>query len=51
MAEAFIVPQVFNAQRYKFDLKGFPRLHALYERCLALEPFRRAHPQAQPDSA
>jgi maleylacetoacetate isomerase len=51
MAEAFLVPQVFNALRFRFDISPFPRLEALYARCLALEPFRRAHPEAQPDKA
>jgi maleylpyruvate isomerase len=49
MAEALLVPQVFNAHRFRFDMRPFPRLDALYQRCLVLEPFQRAHPQAQPD--
>jgi maleylpyruvate isomerase len=49
MAEAFLVPQVFNALRFRFDMNPFPRISALYERCIALAPFQRAHPDAQPD--
>ncbi len=49
MAEAFIVPQVANAQRFRFAMERFPRTAALFERCMALEPFIRAHPESQPD--
>ena len=49
MAEAFLVPQVYNAQRFHFDMSPYPRLLALYEHCLLLAPFARAHPDAQPD--
>jgi len=49
MAEAFIVPQVVNAQRFRFAVDPYPRLSALFERCMALEPFVRAHPESQPD--
>lgn len=50
MAEAFLVPQVYNALRFRFDMAPFPRLSALHARCLALAPFARAHPDAQPDT-
>jgi maleylpyruvate isomerase len=49
MAEAFIVPQVVNAQRFRFDVAAYPRLAALFERCMTLAPFMRAHPDSQPD--
>lgn len=49
MAEAFLVPQVYNALRFEVDMGEFPRLAALYARCLALRPFGDAHPDAQPD--
>jgi maleylpyruvate isomerase len=49
MAEAFIVPQVFNAHRFRVDMTPFPRIEALYRRCLALDAFARAHPDGQPD--
>jgi maleylpyruvate isomerase len=49
MAECFVVPQVANANRFHFDMAPYPRTRALYERCLALAPFARARPDAQPD--
>ena len=41
--------QVANAQRFRFAMERFPRTAALFERCMALEPFIRAHPESQPD--
>lgn len=49
MAEAFLVPQVYNALRFEVDMREFPRIESLYARCLALGPFADAHPDAQPD--
>ncbi|MFM7273424.1 MAG: maleylacetoacetate isomerase [Gammaproteobacteria bacterium] len=49
MAEAFLVPQVYNALRFEVDMREFPRIDSLYSRCLALGPFANAHPDAQPD--
>jgi maleylacetoacetate isomerase len=49
MAECFIVPQVVNAQRFRFGLEPYERLSALFDRCMALPPFVRAHPESQPD--
>lgn len=49
MAEAYVVPQVYNARRFSVDLDPFPHLRALDERCAPLEAFRRAHPDSQPD--
>lgn len=49
MAEAFIVPQVVNAQRFRFAMDPYPRTAGIFARCMALEPFVRAHPESQPD--
>lgn len=49
-ADAFLVPQVFGALRFGIDLSKQPRLREIVERCNALEPFIRAHPQNQPDA-
>lgn len=50
LAEICIVPQVFNAQRYRVDMTAFPRLAALYEHCMKLSVFQEAAPDAQPDA-
>ena len=49
-ADAFLVPQVFGALRFGIDLSKQPRIVEIVERCNALEPFIRAHPQNQPDA-
>lgn len=50
MAEIFIVPQVYNAERFAVAMGNFPRLRALRDRCEELPAFQKAHPNAQPDS-
>lgn len=48
--EACLIPQVYNARRFDCDLDAYPRILALTARCEALEAFRRAAPDAQPDA-
>ncbi len=48
MADLALVSHVVGARLFQADLTRAPRLEALAERCLALEAFSRAHPQAQP---
>jgi maleylpyruvate isomerase len=43
------VPQLVNARRFGADL-GWPRLIEIEARCLALDAFRDAAPEAQPDA-
>ena len=50
LADCCLVPQVFNAQRFKVDLSGLPRTMAAFEACMALEAFQRSQPSACPDS-
>jgi maleylacetoacetate isomerase len=49
MADAYLVPQVFNADRFSFDMAEFPRIRAVYEHCQTHPAFRAAHPNEQPD--
>lgn len=48
--EACLIPQLYNARRFGCELSGFPRLLALEDRCLALDAFKAAAPEAQPDA-
>jgi maleylpyruvate isomerase len=48
MADCFLVPQVFNAERFNVDLAAFPQLMAAAERARALPAFAAAHPDHQP---
>ena len=49
--EAVLVPQLYNARRFDYDLSASPRMVAIEEACLALPAFQRAHPDNQPDAA
>lgn len=50
LADAFLVPQVYNAQLARVDLTPFPTIHRIYDECLKLEAFDRARPERQPDA-
>ena len=49
-ADIVLVPQVANANRFKVDLDPFPTIRRVNDNCLALDPFRKAMPQNQPDA-
>lgn len=50
LADCCLVPQVYNASRFKVDLAPFPRIAAINAHCATLDAFRRAAPEAQPDA-
>jgi maleylacetoacetate isomerase len=49
-ADCVLVPQVYNADRWKCDVSRFPGLYALAERLRQLPAFAAAHPDRQPDA-
>ena len=49
MADCCLVPQIFNAQRFKTPLDGLPRTMAAFEACMALDPVKKAQPSNCPD--
>ncbi|XP_017863791.1 PREDICTED: probable maleylacetoacetate isomerase 2 [Drosophila arizonae] len=49
MADCCLVPQVFNARRYKVNLDAFPKIVELDQRLAANEIFLACHPHRQPD--
>jgi maleylacetoacetate isomerase len=49
MADVYLVPQVFNALRFRLDMAPFPRLSEAYQQALQHPAFDRAHPDRQPD--
>jgi maleylacetoacetate isomerase len=49
LADIALVPQVYNSERYALDLAPYPTIARIYRSCLALAPFIKAHPDAQPD--
>jgi maleylacetoacetate isomerase len=51
LADVCLVPQVFNARRFKCDLEAFPTLRSISAHLEALPAFSRAAPDAQPDAS
>ncbi|HWP59576.1 MAG TPA: maleylacetoacetate isomerase [Candidatus Acidoferrales bacterium] len=49
VADAFLVPQVFNARRFGCDLAAYPTVGRIDAHCAALAAFRAAAPENQPD--
>lgn len=50
MFECFLVPQVYNAQRYDMDMSMFPVINEIVARCRVLPAFVMAAPENQPDA-
>ncbi|MFC5581856.1 maleylacetoacetate isomerase [Rhodanobacter terrae] len=50
MADACLVPQVYNALRWKLPMDDYPVLLRIYQACNELEAFRLAAPEVQPDA-
>lgn len=50
LADACLVPQVYNAQRWKLSLDGYPTIRRIHAACQRLEAFRAAAPEAQVDA-
>ncbi|NQD96933.1 maleylacetoacetate isomerase, partial [Pseudomonas sp. CrR25] len=48
--EACLVPQLYNARRFDCDLSAYPRILAMAARCEALDAFKQAAPEVQPDA-
>ncbi|MGH8298688.1 MAG: maleylacetoacetate isomerase [Steroidobacteraceae bacterium] len=51
LADVCLVPQMFNARRFKCNVDPFPTLRAICAHLEALPPFARAAPDAQPDAS
>ena len=49
MADCCLVPQFFNAKRWKVDMSLYPTISAIETRLSKLEPFIKAAPSNQPD--
>lgn len=50
LADAFLVPQVWNARRFKCPMDDFPTINRLYDNAMALDAVQRAEPSQQPDA-
>jgi maleylpyruvate isomerase len=50
LADAYLIPQIESARRFKLDLGRWPLIMAVDANCNALEAFQRAAPMAQADA-
>jgi len=50
IADIVLVPQVFNALRFKVDMSKYPTIRRINEACLKLPAFDAAQPEKQPDA-
>lgn len=50
LADACLIPQMYNARRWKLPLENYPTIVRIVDACNALEAFRDAMPEAQPDA-
>jgi maleylacetoacetate isomerase len=49
LADITLVPQVFNAERYRLDMSPYPTITRIFEACMKLDAFAAADPRRQPD--
>jgi maleylacetoacetate isomerase len=50
IADAFLVPQVYNARLSKVDMSAFPTIERICAECDRNDAFSRARPERQPDA-
>jgi len=50
IADCFLVPQVFNAQRFEIDMAAYPNISRIHALCVDMPAFAGAHPSQQPDA-
>lgn len=50
LADACLVPQHYNAIRWKLPMEEFPTIRRIVEACQELDAFKRAVPEAQADA-
>ena len=47
LADICLVPQVFNAKRFKAPMQDYPNINRIVDNCEKLEAFAKAHPDNQ----
>ncbi|MFT6286057.1 MAG: maleylpyruvate isomerase [Alcanivorax sp.] len=50
LADCYLVPQVYNAQRFNISMDHYPRIMRVTQHCNTLTPFVDAQPEQQPDA-
>lgn len=51
IADVFLVPQVDNAERFKYSLEPYPNIRFIYDKCMNHPAFMAAQPHLQPDAS
>jgi maleylacetoacetate isomerase len=49
MADAYLIPQVFGANRFSVPMDAYPKIRRVAAHCATIAAFQRATPEAQPD--
>ncbi|MCD6025494.1 MAG: maleylacetoacetate isomerase [Solimicrobium sp.] len=50
LADAFVIPQIWNANRFKCSMTDYPLLRRIYNNAMQLSAFQQAAPEVQPDT-
>lgn len=50
LADILLVPQVVNAGNYKLDMQPYPTIQRIFDHCMTIDAFERAHPRNQADA-
>ncbi|MFP6557017.1 maleylacetoacetate isomerase [Paraburkholderia sp. B3] len=50
LADACLIPQVFNANRFNIDTARYPTIQRIYDHAMRIDAFAKAAPGEQPDS-
>ena len=49
-ADAWLMPQFYNAERFGLDTSAFPTIESIVRHCSSVEAIAAAHPSRQPDA-
>merc|ERR1712129_57114 len=50
MADCCLIPQIFNAMRYKVNVEKYANIYRIFINAMHTKPFRDAQPNRQPDA-
>jgi maleylpyruvate isomerase len=50
LADAFLIPQLYNARRFNVDMSKYPIITEIEKNLVDIEAFKNAHPDNQPDA-
>ena len=50
LADAFLVPQLYNARRFEVDMSKYPIIVEIESNLAEIEAFKKAHANSQPDA-